>query len=283
MKNLLVFFVFSSLIFGFKLTNAQVLDSSPRDGVFDKIHTESREPIPYTPVREADVVWSKRIWRIIDFRQKINQPFYYPETPKKGWRNFMTIVLDALKEGTITAYDPVQDDQFTVPMVYQEMINKYSGRDSTAKRDPENPERIIGWEYFTEELNTSDIHKIEIKEDWFFDKQRSVMDVRIIGICPIIEIYENGEHMGAERMFWIYFPEARKVFAKSEVFNRQNGAERRTYDDIFWKRIFGSYIVKEENVYDRTIRDYASGMDALLESERIKNDLFEFEHDLWEF
>jgi hypothetical protein len=67
------------------------------------------------------------------------------------------------------------------------------------------------------------------------------------------------------------------------VFNRNNGAQRRTYDELFWKRAFGSYVVKEENVYDREIADYASGMDALLEAERIKNELFEFEHSLWEF
>jgi hypothetical protein len=49
------------------------------------------------------------------------------------------------------------------------------------------------------------------------------------------------------------------------------------------KRLFNSYIYKEENVYDRRIAEYAQGLDALLESERIKNDLLDFEQNLWQY
>jgi hypothetical protein len=47
--------------------------------------------------------------------------------------------------------------------------------------------------------------------------------------------------------------------------------------------MFSSYIVKESNVYDRSIQSYARGVDALLESERIKEELFTVEHDLWHY
>jgi hypothetical protein len=73
------------------------------------------------------------------------------------------------------------------------------------------------------------------------------------------------------------------MFAQNEVYNRWNDAERRSFDDIFWKRLFGSYITKESNVYDRNIQSYAKDMDGLLEAERIKDDLFKFEHNLWEY
>jgi hypothetical protein len=72
------------------------------------------------------------------------------------------------------------------------------------------------------------------------------------------------------------------AFANVEVYNRQNDAERRTLEDIFWKRMFGSYIYKETNVFDRIIDEYAQGIDALMESERIKEEIFLLEHDLWE-
>ena len=84
-------------------------------------------------------------------------------------------------------------------------------------------------------------------------------------------------------MFWVYFPEARYVFANYDVFNRQNDAERRTYEDIFWKRMFNSYIVKRSNVYDRNNKDYLKGLDLLLEGDKIKEDIFNYEHDLWHF
>jgi len=84
-------------------------------------------------------------------------------------------------------------------------------------------------------------------------------------------------------LFWVYFPQCRQIFATNEVFNAKNDAERRTFEDIFWKRQFNSMSIKETNVYDRYINQYARGIDALLESDRIKNDIFQFEHDLWHF
>ncbi|MCD4665616.1 MAG: gliding motility protein GldN [Bacteroidales bacterium] len=284
MKTSLSILIFMGIFFGINTVSiGQILDS-PRDGVFDEIHIMEKKPIPYYPVREADVIWKKRIWRTIDLRQKINHPFYYPETPQKGWKNFMTVVMDAIREGTITAYDPTKDDQFLVPLTYQEIEKKFTRIDTVPIYDPNNPQVILRYDVVQEDFNSSDVQRIKLKEDWFFDKQRSVMDVRILGICPVRNLYDDdGNYFGLEEMYWIYFPEARPVFAQSIVFNKNNSAEERTYDELFWKRKFGSYVYKEENVYNREITDYASGMDALLEAERIKTNLFEFEHELWEF
>ena len=58
-------------------------------------------------------------------RQKMNQPFYYPIEPHNNWRNFITVIMDALKEGSITAYDVSGGtDEFLVPLNYQEMISR---------------------------------------------------------------------------------------------------------------------------------------------------------------
>ena len=123
-----------------------------------------------------------------------------------------------------------------------------------------------------------------MKEDWFLDKQRSVLDVRLLGLCPLKEkVSESGEVLGYSPLFWIYFPEARPIFANAEVYNPKNDAERRTLEDIFWKRMFQSYVHKESNVYDRFINSYQTGLDILLESDRIKGDIFNIEHDLWHF
>ena len=84
-------------------------------------------------------------------------------------------------------------------------------------------------------------------------------------------------------MYWVYFPDTRPILAKTEVFNPKNGAERRSYDDIFMKRYFQSYIIKEDNTYDRTISAYKTGLDALLEAEAVKEKIFTIEHDIWEF
>jgi gliding motility associated protien GldN len=258
------------------------LGKQPLDGVYEKHRDINREPIPYTSLREADVMWSKRIWRVIDMRQKINLPFYYPTDEQKGRKSLMQILYNGIKENTITAYSS-GDEEFQTRMTPAELsksLNKEDTMRLTRNYEPyEEYDTVI-----SQPFNTADIYLLRVKEDWFFDKQRSVMDVRIIGLCPIKEeLDENGESKGFRVLFWVYFPECRKLFANNEVYNRWNDAERRTYEDVFFKRLFGSYIYKESNVYDRKIQQYAKGMDGLLEAERIKQELFEKEHDLWEY
>ena len=94
---------------------------------------------------------------------------------------------------------------------------------------------------------------------------------------------QDGESMGYSPLFWLYYPECRYVFANADVFNLFNDAQRRTYEDLFQKRYFSSYIIKESNVYDRNVSEYARGMDALAQSEKIKEELFLLEHDLWHY
>lgn len=262
----------------------QLLNTPPRDGVVDEGDRLEKNPIPYPWVRYADFVWKKRIWRMIDVREKINQTFYYPETPHNNWKNFMTVIMDALKEGSITAYDAASPtDEFIVPLTYKELMMRLERSDTVPMQRPYPP---YDWydTVMSEKFSPLDVKRFRIKEDWYFDKQRSMFEVRILGICPVRDNYdENGNFRAFEPLFWIYFPEARPVFARAEVFNRFNNAARMTYDDLFWKRMFNSYIYKEENVYDRKISEYATGIDAMLESERIKESLFDFEQQLWEY
>lgn len=264
-------------------SSGQVLDATPRDGVYDRTAIKEVKPIPYPYLREADVIWTKRLWRVIDLREKMNQPFYFPENPQNNWRSFAQILWDGLKEGTITAYNADIDDQFTSPLTFKEVQAKVESEDSTLVPDPDNEDQMI-YKKVTTTFTSADVKKILIKEDYFFDRQRSEFQVRILGICPVIRNIVKGVDMGDKRLFWVYFPECRDLLAQNEMFNLKNGAAGRlTYDDVFMKRMFSSYIMKEENVYDRAILEYAKGLDALLESEKAKNALFEFESNLWEY
>ncbi len=282
MKKLLISLFTLSLIITINIkSQSQILDSPPQDGLFPDMGMIDKKPVPYPPLRKADIMWSKRIWRVIDMREKINQPFYYPLDPHNGWRSFMQIIMDALKEGSITAYDISGTDEFLVPLTYQAVITRQIDTLHTILNRPYPPYDEYDTVIYSE-FDPSKVMRLRIKEDWYFDKQRSQLLVRILGICPVMMKDREGIEI-PQPLFWIYFPEARPILAKAEMFNRFNSAERRTYDEIFWKRMFGSYVYKEQNVYDRKISQYATGMDALLEAERIKKELFEFEHDLWEF
>ena len=143
---------------------------------------------------------------------------------------------------------------------------------------------FIGTTQTRQAIKSRDVTKYRLKEDWIWDRQRSERYIRIIGIAPMRERFdENGDSKGFQPMFWLYYPECRYVFANADVFNLFNDAQRRTYEDLFQKRYFSSYIIKESNVYDREIVSYAKLLDALAESERIKEELFLLEHDLWHY
>lgn len=278
MKKLILGILLASFCFTSK---AQVFDT-PRDGVYDKIHTVNRVPVPYAPLRQADVFWAKRIWRVIDMREKINQPLYYPAVPTNGRINIMTVIIKGLEEGSLTAYDAQYDD-FTLPRQFEDIMRQLNKVDTITATKPYPPYETYDT-IIENKFDVATVTMFRVKEDWFFDKQRSVLDVRILGICPVTEDYDDqGEFKGYKPLFWIYFPDARPLFAKNEVFNRFNDGQRLSFDDIFFKRMFGSYVMKESNVYDRRISEYCENMDALLEADRIKNDIFVFEHDVWEY
>ena len=264
--------------------NAQV--QNVLDGAYVKETNLTKRVIPYPYLREADVMYFKRIWQEMDLKQKINHPYYYPVDPIEDRSNLFDVIRDGLLiEGSLVAYSTGaigDEDEFTIPL----------SPDSI--RSILNPiERIDDWDEFGEKIGFKEIitpiesdkiTRYRLKEDWIWDRQRSERYVRIIGIAPMIEDYDrDGESMGYAPLFWLYYPECRYVFANADVFNLFNDAQRRTYEDLFQKRYFSSYIVKHSNVYDRSIGEFARGMDALAESERIKEELFNLEHDLWHY
>ncbi len=250
-----------------------------RDGIYEKENAVNRRFIPYTFLREADVAYKKRIWRDIDLRDKVNLSLYYPinyESSETRISLFQLLKRYAVSEQIIA----FSDEQFLIPLSLSDIKGKFSKCDSIE----ESTFDATGNEIITKVWNCDslsvlrNILKYRLKEDWFFDKQRSVLDVRIIGLQANLYVEDKETY---KDLFWVYFPACRPFFAKHEVFNPKNPSENRTFDDIFWKRQFNSTIVKEENVYDRMLLEYLRGIDNLLEAEKIKNDMFRWEHDLW--
>jgi gliding motility associated protien GldN len=284
--------------------NAQdVLTSEEMNSVYKKEKHHTKIVQEYVPLRQADIMWSRKIWREIDLRQKINHPFYYPMNNGEpdaavtdDRKSLIDVIYGAILEGTITAYaGAAYDDEFREEMSDKEILNVGNAEQKMIKvydkvliSQGVDPRLAQKDSLVNIPFDRNIIKKWRLKEEWFFDKQRSVMDVRIIGLAPL---QEDRDELNPKillgtfsPLFWVWFPEARKVLINAEVFNSvKNDAERRTYDDIFWKRMFASTIVKEANVMDRDVNEYMVGLDALLEAERIKTEIFNIEHDLWEY
>jgi len=249
---------------------------TPLDDVVEKKIMEERRVLAYQPLREADVFWQRFVWRIIDTREKMNLPFVYPEDP------FFKIVSDAAKKGELRVFS-TEDDKFLHPLTGDEVASMMSSTDTAITFDPETYEEQI--KIVHNDLNWEDVKRFRIKESWFFDKETSTMQVRILGIAPLRNITDNDGNFRYEApMFWVYYPEARELFARHRAFNMGgNTNATMSWEDIMEMRYFSSYIIKTSNVYDRDVKMYATGLDGLLESDRIKNEIFNYEHDLWQF
>lgn len=259
------------------------------------------DPIAYPPVRQADVAYYWTIWRIIDLREKVNHPLYFPTETRGTWRSLGQTIFDAIdisnpekSEGVLPVYS---DEMCTFPYSRDELQTLVSQVMTIPDIDEDG--ETIGTKELILQFEPKEIINYRLKEVWYFDKQYSTFRVQILEIEPIIEYdrptsnsYDEEEDQEAvaanktqKRIGYIYYNELRPFLAKQEVFNVKNNASRLSFDDLItWKRDFSSLIYKESNVYDRDIEEYiANSRDQRIESERITDKMRNFEHDLWEF
>ena len=287
-------------------------EEPPVDGYYVKSDILDREVVPYANIRPTDVAYVKRIWREFDVREKLNTLYASPKS------RLIDVIMEAVLAGELTAYDPTPTeddptgDSFKTRLSPDQVLGRF-GSDSTLVEEYDDEGNVIASHFEATAFNPDDVVRFRIKEDWIFDKQRSVFEPRIIGIAPLVtpqmdeitgEAPVDLEGMDvaddipgfdvpgstpsvvadAYPAFWIYFPEARHILVNKEVTSRHNDATGLSFDDLFVKRLFSSYIVKQSNPEDLRIRDYLdNGLDRLYEAQRIKKNLTDFEQDLWSY
>ncbi|NIG52674.1 gliding motility protein GldN [Chitinophaga sp. Cy-1792] len=254
------------------------------DGVVERNLARERVPITYDYIREDDRFWEKRVWQIIDIREKINLPFQFNVEDEAGTNQlFINILLQAIKNKDVEAFSPI-DDRFTTVMPYADIEKKLTGEERTVTSiDPvTNEEKQVTTR---DDFDPTTIRQYKIKEVWVFDKEASQLKVRILGIAPLMtRLNDDGSYRASIPLFWVYYPDLRPVLAKYDVYNQNNDASTISWEDLFEMRFFGSYIVKEQNTYNREIKDYIKdGVMRLMEGQAIKDRIFNKEQDLWQY
>ncbi len=241
---------------------------------------QTKTPIAQPVIREADVMWAKDIWRIVDLNERQNFPFYFPLEKRPNQLNLFNVLLAGIDSNKITAYktdDIIWNDTLTKKQVFGRVVISDS---ATIYTYDEFGKEHEAKQFMSDTLSGEYIAQYWIKEKWFFDKQRSVMDVRIIAVCPVK--YDVSKEMLIP-LFWINYSDARNWLSQFQTINSKNISEQRTFDELFIKRKFVSVIKKESNMYDREIEEYVNNVKEFLqESERIKEFIRNFEADRWE-
>lgn len=264
-----------------------------------QLNSDNDKPLPYGFVDDRDILMGKAVWEIIDLDERINFPMYFPvDTANIGSdrRSLFHVLLKAIKAGELT--EVYADSYFNTKRTLKEMENTFKFRDTTnTGRDEMNNyysdymsgKKVLDAQYIDERFLTSqDVSAYHIKGFWYFDKRQGELKYRLIGICPVAkEARDAGnEDAVAIELFWIYFPAAREILNKSYAFNDRNSSMPISFDRLLNSRRFNAVIYQEENVYgDREIQDYMkdNSQMQLLEAERVKDKIRDFEQDMWNY
>lgn len=264
-----------------------------------QLESDNDKPLPYGYVHDRDVLMGKTTWEMIDLDERINFPLYYPVDTAfvgKERRSLFQVLLNNIKSGKIT--EVYGDDYFNSKKSLKDMESVFKYIDTVPSGIEEfntdvegykSGRKVLDKQFINEtELAASDVTGYRIKGFWYFDKRQSELKYRLLAICPVAVEARDKAKGNTETidLFWVYFPSIRDVLHEAKAFNDKNSAMPITFDHLLNSRRFNGVIYKEENVYgDRTIQDYMkdNAQMQLLESERVKDKIRNFEQDMWNY
>ena len=263
------------------------------DNAIQRNLVKERNPLDYENIREDDATYMQRVWREIDVHEKLNIPFVYKAEGDNGNQRFIMILLNAIKNGDVTAFSAVGgDDRFTTPLPFSNIAELLVGKPKTRQvpdwiADPDGSKGLMKDTTISSEFNPDLVERYWIKEDVVFDKESSRMYTRILGIAPLQTILnEDGSFRAVTPIFWVYYPDLRPMLAKFDVYNGKNYGARMSWEELFESRMFASRVIKStiNNPNDFYISSYVKDpILALLEGENVKEKIFNYEQDLWSY
>ena len=255
---------------------------------------DNDKPLEYGYVDDRDILFSKLTWEKVVLDERANFPLYFPvDTNNIGSnrRSLFDVLVRSIKEGKIeNMYD---DSYFTTKLTAKDLVPRMSKIDTLdIGIEQYNAEGFVDPEYIIKrDIQAYDISAYFIKGLWYFDKRLGEMRYRLLGLAPAapdVNFIDSEDEANKQpiALFWIFFPEAREVLHEAKSFNNKNSAMPVSFDHLLNARRFNGYMYKEENVYgDRQVNEYVAdnALMQLLESDRIKEKIRNFEMDMWSY
>ena len=277
MKNLITLICFLFSVNSFSQANILNATTPSEIGIqnFDQKQSDNDSFLEFDYIDEGDILWSKIVYEKIDLNEKLNFPLLFPvndETYAKNRKSLWRILKENIINKRITELYFDRNDNFKDKMSFNDVMEVVSFT-----------ELINGVQTAAEELKSIDITAYRIKGMWYFDKRQGEMKYRLLGLMPVGKNLKDDDGKNNTDLFWIWYPSVRKILHEEKVFNDKNNASSISFDQLLVSRRFSSFIYKEDNVYgDRSIKDYKiPGLESILESQRIKKEILDFEQDMW--
>ena len=277
MKNLIFLFCLLFSVNSFAQSNILNASNPSEIGIqnFDQKQSDNDSFLEFDYIDERDILWSKIVYEKIDLNEKLNFPLLFPvndETYEKNRKSLWRILKENIINKRITELYFDRNDNFKDKMSFKDVLEVVSFT-----------EFINGVQTPAEELKSIDITAYRIKGIWYFDKRQGEMKYRLLGLMPVGKNLKDDDGKNNTDLFWIWYPSIRKILHEEKVFNDKNNASSISFDQLLVSRRFSSFIYKEDNVYgDRSIKDYKlPGLESILESQRIKKEILDFEQDMW--
>mgnify|MGYP002622620977 CR=1 FL=1 len=269
------------------------LEEQSADAFYTSILDSQRRPMAFPHLRASDVVWSTMLWKTIDLNELFNQYFYYPiNNPDPSDKKSLAYTLwDAIVEGEIPIYE---DDQLTIPIDNETFVRQYTKPDTIVLEigydddDNEMYQTIIR----PHEFDGAEIFQYSVREAWFIGRQETRMDSRRLALAPLKQSYhkfantEEEIYLGLLPIFWVPMqnPTVRRLLARETAYiNDNNLVGQPSWDWVFLHQRYTAYITRESNIYERTIRHYLTGEDAIEQAEIIEDKIYDIENDLWDY
>lgn len=258
---------------------------------------DNDEPLEYGYVGDRDILFSKMIWEKVVLDERVNFPLYFPIEDNLGddRKSLYQVLRENMESGMIPKV--YADSYFTEERTLEDLEASLTMTRITDSGIDYMNENGVSEDQLPEEyvirrtISPADINSYLIKGLWYFDKRQGELKYRILGIAPAAPDVnfiddENSSNSEPIAMFWVFFPEVRDILHEAKAFNNKNSSSPMSFDHLLNSRRFHGLIYKEENVYgDREVKEYIAdnALMQLLESERIKDKIRNFEQDMWSY
>lgn len=232
---------------------------------------------------EADLQYTKQVYRRLDLEKGANAALYYPEDVIDGQENLFRIILTKVIDGSIPAYEyldgrEIFTDQYKVNV--PDMIQRFDIYAQEAKGSTErNPKYMIE----EADVPTTQVLNYYIIEKWEFDRRSNSMKTKVEAICPVLNRYSDFGGDSRYPMFWVKFDALRPYLTQQYVFiSDDNNLPQYSLDDYFNLGLYDGEIYKTRNLRNLSMTQMFPDEDDLKRAQdSIDNRLRTYGKDLW--